>query len=201
MRRLARIFAVTLAGFLSAATAASAPPGGPAPSFTGKTATGETVSLQDFRGQPVVLEWSNHQCPFVAKHYETGNMQRLQRRLTEAGAVWITIISSAPGKQGHVTAAEAREIAARNASYADHILLDPTGEIGRAYHARTTPQMALIRADGTLAYNGAIDDQPSTRRETVDKAENYLLAAFRAITSGTPVAPAVTKPYGCSVKY
>jgi len=195
-------FSVFATVILSAAAALAVPViGEPAPSFRGITAAGEKISLADFGGRPIVLEWTNHQCPFVQKHYKTGNMQKLQRRLTEAGAVWISIISSAPGKQGHVSADEARAIATRNASYADHILLDPEGEIGRAYLARTTPQMALIRPDGTLAYNGAIDDKPSTQYDTVETAENYLEAAFTAVESGEPVDPAVTKPYGCAVKY
>lgn len=187
---------------LGAAASLAAPAiGEPAPAFTGRTAAGETVSLADFRGKPVILEWTSHQCPFVYKHYRTGNMQKLQRRLTEAGAVWVSVISAAPGEPGHVSAEEAQRIATQNASYADHILLDPKGEVGRAYLARTTPQMALIRPDGTLAYNGAIDDAPSTRFETVETARNYLLAAFEAVQSGKPADPAVTKPYGCAIKY
>jgi len=191
-----------LASLLLAAAAQAAPaPGEAVPDLSGKTASGETISLADFEGKPVILEWTNHRCPFVRKHYDTGNMQKLQRRLTEKGAVWISVISSAPGKQGHVSAEKAKKIAARNGAYADHILLDPEGEIGRAFNARTTPQMVLIRPDGTLAYNGAIDDKPSTQDETVETAENYLLAAYKAVQNGEPVEPAVTKPYGCAVKY
>lgn len=180
---------------------AEAAPGAPAPLFTGRTATGETISVADFRGKPVVLEWSNHDCPFVMKHYETGNMQKLQRALTEKGAVWITVLSSAPGHQGHVEADEALRIATGNASYADHVILDPDGVIGRLYEARATPQMVLIDADGTLLYDGAIDDKPSARHETVKGAKNYLIAAFKAMEAGMPVAEPAVRPYGCSVKY
>jgi len=193
--------AIGLLAFSNAESLAAPAIGEPAPAFTAATAAGKTISLAEFRGKPVILEWTSHQCPFVYKHYQTGNMQKLQRRLTAAGAVWISIISAAPGEPGHVSAEQARRIATRNASYADHILLDPTGEVGRAYLARTTPQMALIRPDGTLAYNGAIDNAPSTQLETVNTADNYLLAAFQAVQAGVPADPAVTKPYGCAIKY
>lgn len=184
-----------------ALVAAAPQPGAPAPGFTGETAAGETVSLSDFAGATVVLEWTNHLCPFVQKHYETGNMQATQKAAREAGAVWLTVISSAPGKQGHVSGGKALALAGESGASPSHILLDPAGEIGRAYDARTTPHMYLIEPDGMLAYTGAIDDRPSARHETVKGAENYVLAALDAMERGAPVENASTKPYGCSVKY
>lgn len=195
---LATILTVVL---LTTGAMAAPVPGRPAPDFSGVTARGETITLADFAGKPVILEWTNHDCPFVRKHYGTGNMQRLQSKLTEAGAVWISVISSAPGEQGHVSADEAIDIATRNASWATHIVLDPEGTIGRLYEAKTTPHMFLIAPDGHIAFMGAIDDQPSTRHETVEGAENYLLAAWQSLAAGEPVADPATKPYGCKVYY
>ncbi len=172
-----------------------------APDFTLPSSTGAMVSLKAFRGTPVILEWSNHDCPFVRKHYGAGNMQRLQRQLTEAGAVWLTIISSAPGQQGHVDAEEAERLTHERGAYPSHVLLDPDGTVGTAYRARTTPHMYLIDENGVLLYQGAIDDKPSARRESLDGATNYVLAAWDAYQSGEAIDPAQTKPYGCTVKY
>lgn len=173
----------------------------PAPDFTGLTTKGEQIRLSDFRGKPVVLEWTNHECPYVVKHYRSGNMQRSQRTLTEAGAVWISIISSAEGKQGYVTADEADQLTTSRGAYTDHVVLDTDGKIGRLYAARTTPQMFLVNANGKLEYMGAIDNKPSTRLETVEGATNYLLAAWQELEAGNPVSVRSSKPYGCSVKY
>ncbi|GAK32528.1 thioredoxin family protein [Iodidimonas nitroreducens] len=191
------------AGLLAGAFVAQAQPmiGEEAPLFAAKNTRGETISLEALRGHPVILEWTNHDCPFVKKHYETGNMQKTQRALVEAGVTWISIISSAPGTQGHVSADEANSIAASRGSYADHIILDPQGDLGRLYKARTTPDMFLIDGDGTLLYQGAIDDKPSARHSSIEGAKNYVLAAFQDMQAGQPVREAETKPYGCSVKY
>ena len=172
-----------------------------APEFMGVGSNGQVVRLADFIGKPVILEWTNHQCPFVRKHYQSGNMQRIQRQLTEAGAAWISIISSAPGLQGYVEGEQANHLTATRGSYADRVVLDPTGTIGRAYGAKTTPQMFLIDEAGNLRYMGAIDDQPSSRRETLKGARNYLLEAWTAFRAGKKIKTAVTKPYGCTVKY
>lgn len=195
---------IAAAGALAlASTAAFAAPeiGAPAPAFEGLTTRGEKISLADFRGRNVVLEWTNHECPFVVKHYETGNMQKTQAAVKEEGAVWITVISSAPGKQGHVSAAEADALSAARNAAPDHVVLDPTGEIGMAYAAKTTPHMYVVDASGTLRYDGAIDDKPSTNHASVEGARNYVLAAFEAVRTGGEVAEAQTKPYGCSIKY
>lgn len=187
---------------LFGAGAAASPTNGElAPDFTGLTMTGEEIRLSDYRGQPVVLEWTNHECPYVRKHYGSGNMQKTQRALTEDGAVWISIVSSAPGKQGHVTAAQAQRLTAERGVYADLVILDPEGEIGRLYAAKTTPHMFIIDDSGVLQYQGAIDDKPSANPRSLEGAKNHVLAAWTELQSGDTVSEPQTKPYGCSVKY
>lgn len=175
--------------------------GAPAPVFTGTTTGGESVALADLRGKTVVLEWTNHDCPYVRKHYETGNMQALQREATGDGIVWLTVISSAPGKQGYVTPAEADELTRSRDAAPTHVILDPEGTIGRAYDARTTPHMYVIDSEGTLVFMGGIDDKPTANHASVEGATNYVRAALTALAEGQPVAEPVTRPYGCSVKY
>lgn len=172
-----------------------------APAFTGQTSTGETISLSDFAGETVVLEWTNDGCPFVQKHYETGNMQATQKAVADKGGIWISVISSAPGKQGHADAARAQVLTDTRGARPDYVVLDPSGEIGRLYAAKTTPHMFVIDQAGVLRYDGAIDDQPSANHATVEGATNFALAAFDAVAAGEPVTTAQTKPYGCSVKY
>jgi len=196
---LAFLIFVTLSGVSVAFAAPEV--GAKAPEFIGVDTNGEQVRLADFAGKPLILEWTNHQCPYVRKHYESGNMQRIQRHLTEEGAVWISVISSAPGKQGFVTAKEADFLTASRGVYADRVILDSSGIIGRAYGAKTTPQMFLIDEESVIRYMGAIDDQPSSRRATLDGARNYLLEAWSAFKAGESIEVAVTKPYGCTVKY
>lgn len=174
-----------------------------APDFTLTNSYGEEVSLSDFAGQRVVLEWTNHGCPFVKKHYATppANMQSLQAGAAENEVVWLTIISSAPGKQGHVTGDEANELTTNRSASPAHVLLDPTGEVGRLYDAKTTPHIFIIDADGTLVYQGAIDDNPSSNVEDIATATNYVAASFAALDAGEMPEPGVTKAYGCGVKY
>ncbi len=172
-----------------------------APAFSGPASSGETISLDQFKGQTVILEWANDGCPFVQKHYDTGNMQKTQKTANDAGAVWITVMSSAPGKQGHADATRANKLMKEWASAPDYILLDADGVVGQAYGAKTTPQMALIDKEGVLRYAGAIDDKPSANHATVNGANNYVLAALASVEKGEPVAVKETKPYGCSVKY
>jgi len=172
-----------------------------APDFVGVTMTGDHIRLSDFRGKAVVLEWTNHQCPYVRKHYSSGNMQKTQRALTEDGAVWISIISSAPGKQGYVAAEEAQKLTAARGSYAGYVILDSDGSIGRQYGAKTTPHMFVIDENGHLIYQGAIDDIPSASRRTLKDATNLVLAAWTDFQAGEPIARPITKPYGCTVKY
>ncbi len=196
------IFALIIAMGVSAASFADGPvPGKPAPDFTGTLTSGESITLSELKGKPVMLEWTNHECPYVRKHYSSGNMQRTQRALTEEGVTWISIISSAPGKQGFVDADEAERLSVSRGTYNDMLVLDPKGEIGRLYGAKTTPQMFLIDAAGILQYMGAIDDRPSSRASSLDEATNYALQAWMQLKAGEAVTPNSTKPYGCSVKY
>lgn len=173
----------------------------PAPAFSAMTSSGKTISLEDFRGKTVILEWTNDGCPFVKKHYETGNMQETQRAAEEAGAVWISVISSAPGKQGHADAARANRLTTERNATPDYVILDESGALGKAYDAKTTPHMFIVDKDGVLRYDGAIDDQPSANHATVNGASNYVLLAMNSIKQGKPVTMKRTKPYGCSVKY
>lgn len=192
-----------LIAFTSLSAVASAAPqvGEPAPAFEGTDTSGQRWSLETLKGQPVILEWTNHDCPYVKKHYETGNMQALQRDAEAEGYVWLSVISSAPGKQGHVTAEEADTLTESRDAAPAAVLLDPEGKIGRAYEARTTPHMYLIDEEGVLLYMGGIDDRATTDPADVDGATNYLRAAMSARAAGESIEPAVTRPYGCSVKY
>ena len=180
---------------------ASAKVGAPAPPFTLASSNGPGVTLADLRGKVVVLEWTNHDCPYVRKHYDTQNMQALQKDATGQGIVWLTVISSAPGTQGHVSAGQANELTkTRNAS-PTAVLFDPTGVVGKAYGATNTPHMYVITREGTLVYAGAIDDKPTTRKTDVPGAQNYVRAALTAGAAGQPLKEPVTRAYGCTIKY
>jgi hypothetical protein len=176
-------------------------PGAPAPAFTGTDIAGRTVNLADYGGKTVILEWTNNGCPFVGKHYNSGNMQALQRRFTAAGDVWLTVASSAPGEQGYVTPDEARADIARWKAAPTDYLLDPDGLLGHRYGARATPHMVVIDPQGVLVYIGAIDDKPSVDVADVKTAKNYVAAALEELASGKPVSVSATRDYGCSVKY
>lgn len=185
-----------------AATASAAPKiGAPAPAFSATDTKGQTRSLSDFRGKTVILEWTNHGCPYVQKHYDTGNMQALQKDATEDGIVWLTVISSAPGKQGHVSPERADALTEERDAAPMAVLLDPEGRVGRAYDARTTPHMYIIDPEGTLRYMGAIDDRPTARHSDVEGARNYVREALAAMEKGEDIAEPATRAYGCSVKY
>lgn len=172
-----------------------------APDFTAKASNGKTVKLSDYKGKTVVLEWLNYGCPFVKKHYESKNMQNLQKKYTGDGVVWLSVISSAPGKQGHADAKQAEADKTTHGSNATAILLDEKGEVGKAYGALTTPHMYVIDKSGKLVYQGAIDDKASTELADVKTATNYVSAALDATKAGKPVAVSQTKAYGCGVKY
>lgn len=163
--------------------------------------TGKRVWLSGYLGRPVVLEWTNHECPYVRKHYESGNMQKLQQESREDGAVWISIVSSAPGKQGHTTPEEARKVYGDVGSKASVKILDESGEIGLLYGAKTTPHMFVIDKDGILVYAGAIDSVPGTAQSDIERADNYVTDALADIAAGVPVKKTLTRSYGCSVKY
>jgi peroxiredoxin len=175
--------------------------GQPAPAFTVTDINGKTHRLADFKGKTVVLEWTNALCPFVVKHYDTGNMQKVQADATKAGVVWISVNSGAPGKQGHVTAAQAKAKLAGNGAKPTAYVIDDKGVLGRQFDARTTPHLFVINPSGQLAYMGAIDDKPTARKDDVAGATNYVRTAIAAISAGKAPDPASTKPYGCSVKY
>jgi peroxiredoxin len=192
------------AGALIASTAQAAPStGAAAPAFSGVTSAGETISLSDFAGKTVVLEWTNDGCPFVKKHYAAppSNMQTLQKNAAADDIVWISIISSAKGEQGYADAARANELTTSRGAAPAHVVLDEAGTIGKLYGAKTTPHMFIITPDGELAYDGAIDSKPTAKVADIADATNYVTAALADIEAGKPVATPVTKPYGCSVKY
>jgi hypothetical protein len=162
---------------------------------------GKAVQLSDYRGRPVVLEWNNPGCPYVKKHYDSGNMQRTQAAATAGGAAWLTINSGAPGKQGHMTGAEAKAFVASAKAKPTAYLLDAEGRVGRGYAAKTTPHLYVIDARGVLRYQGGIDDKPTADRSDIAGARNHVLAALSELKAGKPVSMAETRPYGCSVKY
>ncbi|MCS6626950.1 thioredoxin family protein [Roseibacterium beibuensis] len=183
------------------AEAGAAPMAGQAaPAFTLVDAEGTQRSLADFRGKTVVLEWTNEGCPYVKKHY-TGAMQALQREAVADGVVWLTIISSSPGTQGYVEGEAARQWKARTNGASTHLLLDPTGEVGKLYDAKTTPDMRVIDGEGRLVYVGGIDDRPTSKVEDLEGANNHVRAALADMEAGRPVQTAFATPYGCSVKY
>ena len=181
--------------------AAVAKVGEPAPGFTSTATSGSPVSLGSYKGKIVILEWTNHDCPYVRKHYETGNMQSLQREVTGQGVVWLTLISSSPGTQGHVTPAQADELTSTRKAAPTAVLLDEKGVVGRMYGATNTPHMYVVDKTGLLVYAGAIDDRPTTRRADVQGANNYVRAALEAVVAGQPVKMPLTRAYGCTVKY
>jgi len=193
---------IGMAAFLAASTAMGAvAPGDTAPDFTLTDSNGQSVSLSDYAGKQVVLEWTNHECPFVRKHYSSGNMQATQKAITDEGVVWLSVISSAPGKQGYVKGDEANELTESRGAHPTRVLLDPTGEVGRLYGATATPQLVVMDAEHTIQYYGAIDDTPTANVNDLETAQNLVLAAFRDMDAGKPVEVPYEPPYGCTVKY
>lgn len=198
--KVRHLLSCTLAALLSAGVMAAPKIGAPAPDFTVVGTKGQQHNLKDFAGKNVVLEWTNHECPFVVKHY-AGNMQQLQRDLTGDDVVWLTVISSAPGKQGHVSAAKADELTAERNAAPTAVVFDESGTVGKAYDAKTTPHMYVIDKTGVLQYMGGIDSIPSAKVEDIEKATPYFANAAQAVLAGNAADPAVTRPYGCSIKY
>lgn len=168
-------------------------------SFTGSD--GKTHTMGEYRGHPLVLEWTNYGCPFTQKHYFSGNMQKLQKTYTAKGVAWVSVISSAPGKQGYLTQAGAPAAVKRMGFAGTAVALDPHGTLGLAFGAQTTPDMVIINGEGKLAYRGAIDSIPSFSQDDIAKADNYVADALNALLAGKPVAVPQTEPYGCSIKY
>jgi peroxiredoxin len=185
-----------------AAPAAAAPVvGQAAPNFRLADVNGKPVTLSDFRGKTVVLEWNNPGCPFVKKHYDSGNMQKAQAAAARDGVVWLTINSGAPGKQGYMTGPEAKAFVAKAGAKPAAYLVDPRGVVGKAYDAKTTPHMYIIDKTGTLVYAGGIDDKPTANPADINGARNHVLAALSELKAGKAVSVASSRPYGCSVKY
>jgi hypothetical protein len=197
-----RLILTSLALALARPAGAMPVVGQPAPAFQARDAAGKPVSLAELKGRAVILEWTNDGCPFVGHMYASGVMQRLQRQAAGEGVVWLTVISSAPGQQGYLTGPQAAAWKARVGAAPADVLLDPSGALGHAYDARTTPDMFVIAPSGRLLYAGAIDDDPSTDPKDAATARNYVAGALGALKAGRPVpAPTQTKSYGCSVKY
>ncbi|HRK07164.1 MAG TPA: redoxin domain-containing protein [Pseudobdellovibrionaceae bacterium] len=206
MNRLSRQVAkagvvIALSAAFGSTALAQVKNGEAAPDFTLKSAAGADVKLSDYKGKTVVLEWFNNDCPYVKKHYDSGHMQKLQTQETAEGTVWLTIVSSAPGEQGHLEAAAAQKLVGERKAKMTAFLLDPKGEVGRRYAAKTTPHMYIIDSKGVLVYQGAIDSNSSSDPKTIAGATNYVTEALREVKAGQSVKTANTKPYGCSVKY
>jgi len=179
---------------------ASAPPGQSAPGFTLTDLDGKPAQLADYRGRIVVLEWNNFGCPFVQKHYRGGNMQALQKRYAK-DVVWLTLNSTNRSSPDYRAPADLESTLGKFGAQPARYLMDDPGQVGRAYGARTTPHMFVIDASGKVAYNGAIDDTPSTDIADLKTAKNYVAAALDEMKAGKPVSTPATQPYGCSVKY
>ncbi|MFN0118166.1 MAG: thioredoxin family protein [Elusimicrobiota bacterium] len=175
--------------------------GKPTPSFTLSDSNGKNHSISDFKGKHVILEWINLSCPFVRKHYDTANMQKLQKEWTDKGAIWLSIASSAEGKQGFFNGAKWNELIKKENASMTAVLLDPAGKVGKLYGAKTTPHMFVIDPKGNIIYKGAIDDNSSYDKDDVQGAKNYVSQALTESMANKPVSVPVTEPYGCSVKY
>ena len=172
-----------------------------APTFDTIDTNGNQIALSDLEGKLVVMEWSNHRCPFVKKHYDSQNIQKLQNKYTDQDVVWITVISSAPNKQGHVSADEANQIASKHGATPTHIIIDESGKIGKDYGAKTTPHMFVLSEDQHIIYQGAIDSIASANPKDIETATNYVADALDSAIKGEAVVISETSPYGCSVKY
>jgi len=189
------------AAVVGMATASAIEPGDEAPGFTLKNTKGEEVSLSDYEGKLVVLEWFNYDCPFVKKHYHSGNLPKLQETYTGKDVVWLSINSSAEGKQGHLPASEMAARCAKEGNKASAVLLDPSGKVGKSYGAKTTPHLYVITTEGKIAYMGGIDDKKDANPESIAGATNYVAAALDSLLAGEEVEVKQAQPYGCGVKY
>lgn len=199
--RLAQYLLLGIVTAFSLAAHAGVSVGQPAPDFTGVDSNGNQHTLSQYKGKTVVLEWTNHDCPYVKKHYNSGNMQTLQKQATADGVVWLSIISSRPGKQGHVSGGKANDLTRSRNAAPTAVILDETSAIGRLYGAKTTPHMYIIDTTGQLVYMGGIDSIPSSDEADIAGAKNYVRAALDAMTAGKTIEDSITRPYGCSVKY
>ena len=197
----AGLLTLVAASSRAADTSPQARLGAPAPKFTLIDSNGNSVSLADFKGKTVVLEWTNHECPYVRKHYGGNNMQGLQKKWTAQGIVWLTLVSSHPGAQGFVHGLEANKLTEERGAAPTAVLLDPEGGVGRSYGAQVTPHMYVITGEGALVYMGGIDDKPTTRLEDLKTAKNFVDAALSEVVAGKAVTVKTSRPYGCTIKY
>ena len=197
-RMLAAFTALTV---IASPASGAATVGQPAPNFVAADADGKPVRLADYRGKIVVVEWNNPGCPYVQKHYGSGNMQKTQAAAAKAGVVWLTVNSSAPGKQGHMEGPEAKAFVAKSGAKPTAYLLDPRGVVGKAFDAKTTPHMYIVNKAGTVVYAGGIDDKPTSKPADIAGARNHVLAAISELSAGKAVSVATSRPYGCTVKY
>jgi peroxiredoxin len=201
-QRSIQLFTAAVVLAMSAAVMAAPQLSEPAPDFSVVDTKGNMHSLSDYAGKTVVLEWTNHECPFVAKHYGAGNMQDQQRAARgDHDVVWLSVISSKPGAQGHVSPERADELTAERDAYPNAVLIDESGEMGHAYDARVTPHMYIIDADGILRYMGGIDSIPSADPDDIPDATQYVMVALDEMAAGEAVSQTTTRPYGCTVKY
>jgi peroxiredoxin len=201
MQMLARTLVATTLALAATAALANATVGQPAPAFTATDAAGKTVSLADFKGKHVVLEWVNPGCPYVVKHYSSGNMQGTQREATAKGVVWLSVNSTATDSRDYRAPADMAGWMQQQKAAATATLMDADGKLGRAFGARTTPHMYVIDPAGKLVYAGAIDNKPSSNPADTATATNHVKVALAELLAGKPVSTPVTRPYGCSVKY
>jgi peroxiredoxin len=201
MKALPSLAAAAVLAIAPIAACAQAVVGSPAPGFTATDSHGASHSLDQYRGKFVVLEWHNQGCPYTKKHYDSGNMQQLQKEWTGKGVVWFTVISSAHGEQGFVSDAQENAYLAQMHADPTAVLMDSDGRLGHLYGAKTTPEMYVIDPNGKLIYEGAIDDRPTPDTSDIKGADNYLSDALTAGMAGKPVLKSYTRPYGCSVKY
>ncbi len=194
---------IALTALLSLSSYAADPPkvGTAAPDFSAPDTNGKTHSLSDFKGKYVVLEWFNPECPFVKKHYGSGNMQKLQKEYTDKGVVWLSVDSSAPGLEGNLTPEEANKKMAEWKTHSTAFLLDSDGKVGQAYGAKNTPNMVVINPEGKIVYEGAIDSKATPNPADIPSSTNYVKVALDESLAGKPVETPTTRPYGCSVKY
>ncbi len=201
VQRRSLLLAGAAAALVPASAWASADLGKAAPAFTATDSNGKSWSLADLKGKVVVLETTNHDCPYVGKHYRSGNMQAQQREATAKGVIWLTVAASAPGEEGFVNASQANELTKSRNAAPTAVLLDPQSKIARAYGATVTPHMYIIDASGMLVYKGGIDSIPSADAADIPKAKQYVRVALDQVLAGKQVAEASTRPYGCSLKY
>ena len=201
VQRRSLLLAGAAAALLPATAWASPDLGKPAPAFTATDSNGKSWSLADLKGKIVVLETTNHQCPYVGKHYSAANMQAQQREATARGVIWLTVAASAPGEEGFVNASQANELTKSRNAAPTAVLLDPQSKIARAYGATVTPHMYIVDAAGVLVYKGGIDSIPSADTADIPKAKQYVRVALGELLAGKQVAEASTRPYGCSLKY